>query len=391
MSVCKYPPVFRFPACLAGLLALFLAFPLSAALAAEGEGFPESKIFNKVWKDLSSVSDKAVELAVQEDSKKKTFFENLTSSQPKYVRLLKKAQDILGRTEASELFDKINKLQSKNIDLSHETSSLKRERYTAPAESMNPLAKTKKRIDKRLEEIATEIEENRNSISQLQNEICNLLGQSGMSLTIDEVNYFVISAEGDELFHLMMIANNMKKMQQAIESILSEDRNNLDLARTYTGMYMISLDAYATAHEMVMENIGTYRQRLVSIKDGASQNLREAQTLRRRARGSDAGNLDANIKINEQTIATANMYDQLLERRLRNLAQSRQALKLKVEMAQNTYKTISNGSSLISLVNSASNDYSLLTDFEMPELKSIYDSALLSAFVDISEKIKLEK
>ena len=50
-----------------------------------------------------------------------------------------------------------------------------------------------------------------------------------------------------------------------------------------------------------------------------------------------------------------------------------------------------NGSSLISLVNSGSKEYALLVNFEMPELKTIYDTAMLNAFTEISERIKQEQ
>ena len=42
------------------------------------------------------------------------------------------------------------------------------------------------------------------------------------------------------------------------------------------------------------------------------------------------------------------------------------------------------------IVNDGNNDYALLMNFEMPELKNLYDGALMGAFAEISEQIKTD-
>lgn len=86
----------------------------------------------------------------------------------------------------------------------------------------------------------------------------------------------------------------------------------------------------------------------------------------------------------------AGMYDALLQRRAQNLAEARNNLGHRVDVARNTYKTLANGSSLIGLISQGSNDYALLVNFEMPELRTIYDDAMLAAFAEIAEKIRME-
>lgn len=351
----------------------------------------ESKIFQNVWKKFSEISNDAVEYATNSDRNSRTALEFLTAREPKYVRLIKKAQDILADSEAREQFDAIDELLLKNKELEKEITQLKRERITVPDSSLNPLATTKQRIDKRLAKISEEIIENQSTMQSLQLEILEILRRSGLNISPEELNYFLISAEGSELIRLMSIAENMKKIQIVIERELQIDKNNIGLAKSYTGMYLISLETYLSAHDVAIEKISEYRERVKNILKNAMQNYDDAVSLKKSAAQSDIQNLDANININEKTISVANLYDTLLERRKKFLLQSKVIIKKKVDLARNTYKTIVNGSSLISLVNTESGEFALLVNFDMPELKVIYDSAMLNAFVDISEKIKNEK
>lgn len=358
-----------------------------------GSSAKESTVsgFQDVWDDFSEVANEAMELATRSDRNSRSTLEFLTAQEPKYVRLLKDAQDILCKSQAREQFDTIMDLQEQNRELQAESVELKRKRISAPAESRNPLVKTRGRIDTRLAEIPEIIAANTRTIDGLQAEIVRILNDSDVNITREELRYFLVAAEGPEILRLMHIADNMKRMQRIIEKELESDRNNVDLARIYTGMYLVSLDAYLAAHDTAMKNITGYRDTIKDISREAEENYREAQKLRKDASKNDKANLDANMSINERTIEVASMYDGLLVRRNRHLQTAREEIAKKVALARNTYKTISNGSTLISLVNSASKEYDLLVNFEMPELITIYDESMFNAFTEISEKIRLAK
>ncbi len=361
------------------------------AAAPVPNGSQEEKIFSKVWRKFSEVSNEAARLATDADRNSRTLMEFLTAREPKYVRLLKKAQDILSDSEAREQFDKIDELTLKNKALQEKIVTLKRDRISAPLTSYNPLADTKERIDKKLAGCAAEIEENKRQIEALKAEVAQILKKNGIALSAEEVDYFVVSAEGSELVRLMAIAGNTKRIQGVIERELQQDKNNVNLAKYYTGMYFISLETYMAAHDAVLAKIPEYRKKVSEISQEAARNRDEAFSLKRSASGGDAANITANIAINERIIAVAKMYDELLKKRMALLRQSRENVEKKVRIASNTYRTISNGSALISLVNTESGEFSLLVSFDMPELKMIYDGAMLNAFIEISDRIKAEK
>ena len=351
----------------------------------------ESRIFSKVWKKFAEVSNEAVNLATDAEKKKRTMLEFLTAREPRYVRLLKKAQDILADSEANEQFEKIDELTLRNKKNQETILKLKRDRVVAPLSSYNPLADTRERIDKKIANLETEMVDNKEQIRHLQSEIMHILDKNGLHISMEELKYLIVSAEGSELVRLMSIADNMKRIQGVIERELLQDKNNVSLAKYYTGMYFISLETYLSAHDTVLEKIPLYRKRLKDIVREAAQNRDEARKLRSSASDADVSNLEANININERVLSVARLYDDLLRRRMDLLQQSRNSVEKKVRIASNTYKTIVNGSALITLINTESGEFSLLVNFAMPELKMIYDSAMLNAFMEIADRIKSEQ
>lgn len=346
--------------------------------------------FRNVWSKFSDICEDAAPLIGSDARNSRTTLEKVTFQEPKYVRLLEEAREILGNSATAGQFEKIEKLRQKNKQLEREIAELRHKRISAPDSSWNPLADTRKSLDKKLARMPEDIAANQKAISALKGEILQSFNGRGLAISEKELDYFLVSAEGDELLRLINMAENMKQIQRVMENEIRKDRNNVDMARMYAGMYLVSLDAYAHAHDTAIRNISVYRSKLGEIATEAEKNYAEAGNLKKSAAQADQAYLDANLGINERTMEIAGMYDALLQRRAQNLAEARNNLGHRVDVARNTYKTLANGSSLIGLISQGSNDYALLVNFEMPELRTIYDDAMLAAFAEIAEKIRME-
>lgn len=346
--------------------------------------------FPKRVAKISEICKEAVPYITNPERNSRTFGEVITRREPKYARLLKEAQEVLGISEAADEFDAINKLRLKNRELRHKITELKRKKIEVPRDSRIPFTTTQTSINREIEALENEIDENNIQVESLKGKILEIFFEHQISLKEKELEYFLMSAEGDDLINLVTIANNMERIQHLIEKELSGDPNNVQLAKSYTGMYLVSLDAYSNAHVAAIENIRNYRNKLENIFNEAENNYKEAVKLKARSNGDNFSHIDSNIALNKKTLEIVRLYDGLLERRIGNLRASRSAINEKVQIARNTYKTLDNGSMLINLVANASNEYAMLVNFEMPELNSIYDTGMLNAFMDISEKIKEE-
>lgn len=367
------------------VVALF-SLPASDALADSlGDNF------SRVWKEMNNLSEEAREKLMDPDRGHKTAMEFLTFRSPRYVRLLDEAIEILGVTEVGDFIDEINKLKLRDRELDEEDTELRRKKVVAPESSWNPLADTKKSIEKRLAAIPEEKEENRRRVEQLKSLAQEKMSERGVNLGDEEINYFIVSAEGDELVRLMNMAANMKSLQKVMERELRDNPDNINLARIYTGMYLLSLEAWAKAHENALEKIAGYRDGVKKYRDVARKNLDEAKRSVRGSSPDEKIHYERIIAMNEKTMEAADLYSDLLSRRANYLNSNKKAIDRKIKLARGTYGTIENGAAFVSMINSSFDEFRLLAEFEMPELKTIYNGPLLNAFNEISFKIKNEK
>ncbi|MBQ9631187.1 MAG: hypothetical protein IJR49_06345 [Treponema sp.] len=357
------------------------------------EGIPDfSPVFSKIWNNIAKISEEGGSLAIAPDRNEKNFLQIILGSESQYGKILQEARDVLGKNEAIAIIERIDTLRIENKNLEKKISNLKRERLAAPLESMNPFTKTKKSIDEEINsKIPKQIQFNKEQIEELKKEAIQELSKGGVRLDPAQLEYFLVSAEGEELLQLMTMAGNMILMQSAIENQMKSEKNNIELAKQYTGIHLVSLDAYVSAHNYAIKNLTEYQKKLEPIIKEANHTIDMAKSLIMRADAREQKGLEANIKISMRLIAVANAYDRLLQRRIENLAASKNKVTFKADLARNDYTTMVNGGNLLSLIQKSSRDYDLVMNFSMPELKAIYEPVMMDAFTEISEKLKKEK
>ena len=340
--------------------------------------------FQKTWQNISKVSQEVNKVAGERE---KTALETITFRQPKYLRLVDKAQDILGDSAITSRVNKAKRLLTKNEEVRKEIEMLEIEIQASPTESSwNPLTKTKESIEKKILSLNEDILKNENKISSLKNEILNIFQKQGVEITPEQLEYFLISTEGSDLVKLLSFAENMKQIQSSMEAQLKGHPDNLALGRYYAGMYLVSLEAYSHAIEEVIKNFGVYAEKLIVIKNEARKNLAESRNMS--VSEEERKILKENDMINNRTVEVVDLYRKLLNKRIQNLRNQKRAIDKKVAVAQNTYNTLKNSGSLIALIKTADKDFSMILGFSMPELKTIYSQGLMKEFTEISGRLR---
>ncbi len=361
--------------------AFFLACGL--AFSAPQQDIKE-EYFQKTWQDISRISREVGDTAGERE---KTTLETITLRQPKYLRLVSKAQNILGDSEITPFVDKAKRLLDKNTEIKKEIDALEIESQAYPAESSwNPLAKTKEYFEKKIQSLNEEFAENENEVSSLKTTISDILRKQGAEITPEQLDYFLVTAEGTDLMKLLSFAENMKNIQASMEVQLKSNPNNLAIGRYYTSMYLVSLEAYSAATEEVVRNFAGYSRKLAAIKEEANINLAESRTLK--VSEEERKILTENDGINKRTIEVVDLYRKMLDKRSLRLQKQKRALDKKVAVAQNTYNTLKNSGHLIALIKTADKDFSMILGFSMPELKTIYSQGLMREFAEISARLK---
>lgn len=359
---------------------LFLACNLAKA---ESSIESPREHFQETWQDISKISQEVNEVA---GKRERTALETITLRQPKYLRLVEKAQDILGDSAITPHVNNAKKLLAKNEEIRKAIEKLEIEIQASPVESWNPLTKTRESIEKKIQSLNEDFLKNENEISAQKKMILEILQKQGAEITPEQLDYFLISTEGTDLIKLLSFAENMKDIQSSMERQLKNNPDNLSLGRYYTGMYLVSLEAYSGAIEEVIKNFGIYAEKLIAIKDEAKKNLAESRKMK--VGEEDRKILAENDAINKRTIEVVDLYQRLLNKRSLNLQNQKRTIDQKVAVAQNTFNTLKNSGSLVSLIKTADKDFSMILGFSMPELKTIYSQGLMKEFTEISGRLR---
>ncbi len=136
------------------------------------------------------------------------------------------------------------------------------------------------------------------------------LAKMGVSVEEQQLDVLLSSVSGDDVLHLLLAADSIRKINQQILSLLQGGQGSVQSARKYTGVHMVLVDLYLQANLNVLGKIGSeYIPRLEEVMKTARRLGDEARQMLAKA-GRDEKNrqvLEANVKANDRTVRTAEL------------------------------------------------------------------------------------
>ncbi|MBO4620288.1 MAG: hypothetical protein J5654_09275 [Victivallales bacterium] len=339
----------------------------------------EAAPFRKAWLDLGKVADEYKDVLGGED---KSLFHRRSKG------LLRDAFEVVASDTGLKAYDEIRALQAEQTKLSDEANDLKANRWGYPDSSKNPFAMTRDKCDKRLKEIDERNMQINARINAQTGVLLNDLNRYGKIIDRKYLDYLLVSAEGEDVFQLLNTATLLKQVQYAIRRQMEEGGGNAAQVEHYVGLYLVILKGWEQAHQVGLENIEKkFLPKLAEIQKEAEQNTRDTRELLK-THADEASHLEANLRISQNTIEVSKAYNEILVRKQQDLKESLGRLKSKIEVAQNTYRTVKTASGLLKLINDSSQEYEAILNFDPPLLDTIYADQMLDAFKEVSAQLK---
>ena len=339
----------------------------------------EGAAFRKAWLDLGKVADEYKDVLGGED---KSLFNRRSKG------LLRAAFEVVASDTGLKAYDEIRALQAEQTKLSDEANELKANRWGYPDSSKNPFAMTRAKCDKRLQEIDERDMQINARINAQTGVLLNDLNRYGKIIDRKYLDYLLMSAEGEDVFQLLNTATLLKQVQFAIRKQMEEGGGNAAQVEHYVGLYLVILKGWEQAHQVGLENIEKkFLPRLTEIQKEAEANTRETRELMK-SHADEASHLEANLRISQNTIEVSKAYHEILTRKQQDLKASLGRLKGKIDVAQNTYRTVKTASGLLKLINDSSQEYEAILNFDPPLLDTIYADQMLDAFKEVSAQLK---
>lgn len=372
-------------------LAVLFLLSASSVFAASEDSLPSYLV--EKWGSLTETLSDALSLRDRQETLPASswFGADRTSNARKIDELLDRALEILAQGRAGDLRRQALELRSEIPKLRLEADGLRNQRISAPESSRLPWVKTRAKIDERLSELDGEITDRERALSAVNAQLAEALRELGLQLDDRQIDILLSSVTGDDLLQNAVVFSNVRAMVEKLAELSREDRDNLEINRRYSGLYLVLNDLLIhTQEELVRRIDGEYKPRLVEIG-------REAEALRREAlaRGSQAGYSDSqkksfalNAESNAMTLRVAELYTQLLDSQRKGILDNLADLRRNRDLAENTYRTVRSSGDLRNLIRSGLELFDSIHALSMPEILPFENEAIRREFEEINKRLR---
>jgi hypothetical protein len=364
---------------------------MASSKTASSDGFP--KYLSSSWEKLSATLTETLNLQDKQESLPPSsyFGEDKSSNAKKINGLLNQAIEILLRGDANDLRRQAIVLRAEVPALRLEMDDLRNKRISAPETSKLPWVATRPKIDERIQELSAEIKDKEQAMAEIDKKIAGALRDMGLDLDDTQIDVLLTSVTGDDLFQNTVIFGNVKRVVEKLAELSREDRDNLEINRRYTGMYLVLNDLLIVTQEGLVEKIDVnYKPQLAAIRTEAEELRGDALRKSKQGQYSEAQrqSFEANAQANAMTIQAATLYAELLEGQRRSVTATLSDLRRNRDLAENTYKTVRSTSDLRNLIRSGLDLFDSIQNLSMPKLQPFENETIRNEFEAINKRLK---
>lgn len=345
------------------------------------------------WGKLTGTLSDALTLRDEQDSLPSSswFGRDKASNAKKIDALLDQALEILLQGRAVEIRREAIALRARIPELRQEVDRLRNERITAPEKSSVPWKTTRAKLDARMAEVEQEIRSCEGQLASLDAALGDALRELGVELDQTQVDVLLSSVTGDGLLQNAVVFTNVRAVVEQLETLSQKDRGDLEIARRYTGMYLVLNDLLIhTQEELVRKIDEDHRPRLLEIVKEA-EGLRAAALAKSREKGYTDEQRKAfalNAESNAMTVRAGRLYAELLGAQRKSILDGLVGLRRGRDLAENTYRTVRSSGDLRDLIRSGLSLFDTISALAMPKLQPFESDAMRKEFEEIDKRLR---
>ena len=363
-----------------------------------GQSTKDSGSFARLWKSSIDTMEEALDYLNSGKSKDHKEWYRVGRN-PKFRELVRQTFEILSVSDAREKIESVIEHRKRIASLYKENSELLKKKLgaTETPEGFWDSTLDKLHLYETKDTIRKEIADNKERISRLEEDIAGIKNEfyaemriKNLNISREQVESLFSSIDGEGIVSIIGMAENIKSIQLELQNLVAKESGNIELLKSYSGIYMMLNEALLFAYEEAIENIQEkYLPKLDAIISESRNQLQTAkQKLANTARQNEPI-LRANIKSNTVTIDVGERYKRYLQKQAQFLRKEKERMVDNVEVATNTYSTIKNSGDLLMLIRDSQSDINHITAFQIPELEILHDESLRKEFDAITSRLQI--
>ncbi|MBN2825338.1 MAG: hypothetical protein JXQ76_08445 [Campylobacterales bacterium] len=378
-------------------------------------------VWDSTFKEVKSIYDKTITMTQKspEDIRQKRFHQTWDTLRDKFIDGYKlydektKAQEssilTIGRDKddiQEEIDEVLNDLMKVLIDddlLAYKTqiakikskkqikeiklAEYKEARITAPIQSY--LKRTKSGYDTKIKNTQEEIKNLNEAITSIQIALKKSFHEIGIELSSAQINTLLARANGDDIIQITLIMDILKQITNQIMQLMKSSNESLVQAKRYYGMHMMSLALVVHIQQHFIDKVDNqYIPKVIHIANEADKMIDDTQDLI-----DDETNLyrhqiyQSNLKSQKLTLKVAQLYKEDLINSKEKLKLAQERAKKNLQVAYNTYSTVSLSSGLYDLIAQSQLMFNEISRIQIPSIIPFENIQIEQKYKELTNKI----
>lgn len=347
------------------------------------------------WKTLDKKLTSVLDLLNQEkkapDSSWNPFRDTKASLGRDIKDLVDEVIEILDISILTEIKARINQSQRNIAELRQAVVDLETEKLMAPdkSEPWEVWKKDAEDYEEKIRELKRRIKENSDAIEQDKELLRRALEKTGLALEEEQIDMLVYSVTGDDDVQMIAVYENVRIITEKLKDLMVESEERIETAKKYYGMYTVLLrvlvllqkEYIRRIEEVYLPTIEEVIEENEKLMDQTRAGIRTAEARRRRLYAE-------NLAAQEITAQAAGLYKKVLGRNRERVEHSVQGTIKELDLAFNTYQTVSNASALLNIIRESEKMFNALSSLQAPDLIRFENRELKREFQTLTLKMR---
>lgn len=350
-------------------------------------------IAQEVWRDTRRPLSQLVELRDEKETLPESRW--VGRDQRKVDREMEKIQDrlleVLEQSELTRHRDAYHELLMEQEAMRLKLREFREQRISAPEQKSahHVFTKSKEDYDQEIAKTEAQIQaldrERDVQVGDMQAEYAKM----GLTLNEDQVTFYLSSVSGNDVMAMSSLFHHTRDINQQLEDLIKANPGDIDSSRRYYGVHVVLLETMQYAHERMIDKID--HQYLGGVSELELENerlMQETEKLLTRSATDQRDLLMRNRDLQGVTASTLIAYRHHLDQVRDQVSNRLDQLRIRHEVAANSYSTLRVSSALAAQIEQLINDLNTLHGMHLPALLPFENEVLEEKFKAITRELE---
>lgn len=250
------------------------------------------------------------------------------------------------------------------------------------------VAVTKADYDMLIEASENNIKAYEEDKARTMTQMSQALNAIGVDLDSDQLEAMMSSVVGDDIVTMSVVFSAIKDMTTQLAELTQSSGEDLAHAKKYYGMVVVLHRIMAHMQASFIADVDeTYLPKLTQYRNDAQSNIEESRDLI--SAGGNEATLENNIESNKLTIRVIELYADMIEGQRDKVAAAHEVTVREMKVADNTYRTVSLSSSVVSMIREGANTFDQLISLQMPDIREFQNEEVREEFRNLTERLAI--